>query len=363
MGNALPNRELDQASVGLFIIYICYVMAVQYKKFRLAGYIVIGILFHLMLYLINPWDTEDWTIGLVKDLTVSTLGVMLVLESGLLINRKLDVYLPWGQFWTLRIIVQLVTQILIVSMVLWSFKALVPGLFEEMLVFRQAIVLGVILSLLTTAVVTAESFFMQWNRMALEAAKYEQKASLAQLEFLKIQIDPHFLFNNFSTLTSLIEEDAQLAVEYVQQLSAIYRHILSGKQAHIVRLEDELEFIRSYLFLYRIRYQESLIADIDIPDEVMDKGVATASMQLLVENAIKHNSISKQNPLVIRIFVQDNSLVIINNINPIRKRVESTGIGLKNIAERYLLLGRKEITISNDGENFMVKLPLLERWR
>jgi len=339
-------------------------MAVQYRKFKIAGYILIGILFYFIMQLINPWDYDEWSkavlIEILKELAITIIGVTLVVEQGFWITKRLDNWLSWRNSMKKRIIVQLGAQIMLVSLIITCIKFIFPNLFTQDIVYRQAIVMGIILSILITALVTAESFFIQWNRTVLEATKHEQQATKAQLEFLKMQIDPHFLFNNFSTLTSLIEEDPQLAVEYLQRLSAIYRHVLKEQEQHVVRLKEELEFIDAYLFLYKTRYQDSLVVEVNITGNLMEKGIATATLQLLVENAIKHNSISKQEPLTIHILAEEEYLIVKNNINHTLKRVESTGLGLKNITERYLLLCNQEILVEQTPSEFVVKIPLLE---
>ncbi|PSL29003.1 sensor histidine kinase [Chitinophaga ginsengisoli] len=339
-------------------------MAVRHRKFKIVGYFLMGVLFYFLLHLINPWDYDEWSreilIDTLMEIAVTITGVVLVVELGFWITKRLDNWLPWRKSIKKRIVVQLGVQIILVSLIIACIKMVFPTLLTEEIDFRQAMVMGIILSILITAIVTAELFFTQWNQSVLEATKYEQQATKAQLEFLKMQVDPHFLFNNFSTLTSLIEEDPRLAVEYLQRLSAIYRHVLKEQEQQVVRLEEELEFINAYLFLYKTRYQDSLLVEVDIPGSLMDKGIATATLQLLVENAIKHNSISKQNPLTINIHAEGAYLVVKNNINQTVKRVESTGLGLKNIAERYLLLCNQEIVIEQTPSSFVVKIPLLE---
>lgn len=339
-------------------------MAFPKTGFKIFGYLLIGIVFYLTLFLINPWHFEltfKEILDVMSDLAVTLLGVVLIMEAGFIITKKLDIYLPWKSSLTKRILIQVAVQIILVIFVFFILQLLIPDLFTDVTSFRQTFVLGIMLSILFSAIFTASSFFMKWNKASVEIAKYEKKVAKAELEFLKMQISPHFLFNNFSTLTSLIEEDQQLAVEYVQRLSAIYRHVLKDEVEHIVPLKDELDFIDSYLFLYKTRYQESLIVDIRIPSNIMNKGIATATMQLLVENAIKHNSISRSTPLRIDIFSDNDSIIIQNNINPMVKVVESSGIGLKNIADRYLLLSDKTIKITHTASTFRVEVPILDK--
>lgn len=338
-------------------------MTFSSKRFKIIGYFVVGIVFYLILLFINPWECEltpTMLLEMLGDLSIIWLAVILVMELSFFITKKIDVYFPWRSSLGKRILVQLGIQFFLVSAILIIIKLLFPYLLIDSIVFRQSFIIGVILSILFSTIYTAESFYTQWNKAAIKAAKYENKIVQAELELLKRQINPHFLFNNFSTLTSLIEEDPQLAVEYVQRLSIIYRHILKDEKLQIVPLRNELDFISSYLFLYKIRYQDSLIVMVDIPERLMEKGIATATMQLLIENAIKHNSISKQNPLKIEIFSENNFIIVKNNINPIVKRTESTGIGLRNISYRYELLSKKAIIITHNENIFLVKVPLLD---
>ena len=338
-------------------------MTLKNKGFKFVGYLIIGMIFYLILLFINPWDyevTASVFLEMSVELFVTWFGVILIMELGFFITKKLDKYFPWRSSIGKRILVQVLVQIILVSLVVIFLKLSMPHLFIDSTVFRQTFFIGVVLSLLSSTIFTAGSFFVQWNEASIKASKYEKKVAQAELDLLKRQINPHFLFNNFSTLTSLIEEDAQMAVEYVQRLSIIYRHILKEEELHVLPLCEELDFINSYLFLYKTRYQDSLIVEVDIPDNLLQKGIATATMQLLVENAIKHNSISRQNPLKIEIFRENNFIVIKNNINPIVKPVESTGIGLRNISYRYELLSKKAIAIEQTKETFLVKVPLLD---
>jgi len=325
---------------------------------------MIGIIFYLILTMINPFDfefTSSFFLEMLSDLSITMIGVVLIMELGFVISKKLDIYLPWRSSLTKRILVQLAVQILLVASTIGLLVLAIPDLFRNVTEFRQSFVTGLTLSILFSAIFTAGDFFMRWNKAALDVAKYEKKVARAELEFLKMQINPHFLFNNFSTLTSLIEEDTTLAVEYVQRLSDIYRYVLKDETQNVIALRDELNFIKSYLFLYQTRYQESLVVKMDIAEGYFEKGIATATMQLLVENAIKHNSISRQQPLEIDIFIESDAIVVRNNVNPVLKPVVSSGIGLKNISDRYMLLSRKKITIIQNKDYFTVKVPLLER--
>ena len=177
-------------------------------------------------------------------------------------------------------------------------------------------------------------------------------------EVLKNQVDPHFLFNSLNTLDGLISMDTERAHEYVQNLSAVFRYAIGNKS--IITLTDELEFTHSYVELMKIRYGESLQVHFNVDAKYMQWYVMPISLQLLVENAIKHNVVSRKQPLTIYIESgDDNSLCVWNQIQPKKEEEAGEGIGLANLAERYKLLFEKEIEVSS-SEQFAVKIPLIE---
>ncbi|MEM9895285.1 MAG: histidine kinase, partial [Bacteroidota bacterium] len=175
---------------------------------------------------------------------------------------------------------------------------------------------------------------------------------------LKKQINPHFLFNSFNVLSSVIETDSKLAVQFVEQLSNVYRYLLQTQEEKTVSLEDELAFIDSYIFLLKIRFGENLLVKKHIEEN--DLRLPPATLQLLIENAIKHNEVSRANPLQIELYRENGTLVVKNNKNPKKgKKEESSNIGLANIKNRYELLGQAIPQIEDLEEEFRVKIPLI----
>jgi ligand-binding sensor domain-containing protein len=181
-----------------------------------------------------------------------------------------------------------------------------------------------------------------------------------QFQTLKNQVNPHFLFNSFNTLIGVIEQDQQTAVEYVEKLSDFYRDILLNREKDLITLHKELEMIDNYYFLQLKRYRQNLTLKINIPDNLKDSLVAPLTLQLLVENAIKHNVISSDIPLTVEIFEENNCLVVRNNLQ--RKSIPepSTGLGLHNIMNRYKLLSDNKVHIAETDQNFSVYVPLLK---
>lgn len=183
----------------------------------------------------------------------------------------------------------------------------------------------------------------------------------SQLEILKNQVNPHFLFNSLNTLTSLIPEEPNLAVDYVQKLSKVYRYILEIKDKKLIPLQEELACIKSYLYMLNIRFGDKLQFEIDETELDFNHHVVPLSLQLLVENAVKHNIISNKKPLLIKIHKGKNSsLLVSNNLQPKVQKMPSTGTGLDNIRNRYKILSKEKVDVIVTNTHFTVSLPLVK---
>jgi len=191
----------------------------------------------------------------------------------------------------------------------------------------------------------------------LEKEFLKQQSLQNELSALKNQINPHFLFNSLNSLNSLIREN-KAATTFVNKLSFMYRYILQSGHLDLVSLKDELKFLESYIYLIKTRYRDRFTAQIDIEDQWLNKEIPALALQLLVENAVKHNEISESNPLNVKLYTENDYLIVENKIQPRTTFVDSTGQGLANIDKRYVLLKEKHIVISNKNSIFKVKLPL-----
>lgn len=195
------------------------------------------------------------------------------------------------------------------------------------------------------------------------AAQQEVEA-LRQLQMkndynaLQDQLNPHFLFNNLSVLKSMIQYDPAAAVTFTQDFTDTYRYVLQSHDRSTVSLEEELEFIRSYLDLHRVRLGIGLKVEYGIDQALAGRRIPPLSLQLLVENAIKHNVASAEQPLILRIFTAEESIIVENNIQS-RVSSYSTSKGLKNLMARYEFLTEKKVTVTDSGKQFKVELPLL----
>lgn len=179
-----------------------------------------------------------------------------------------------------------------------------------------------------------------------------------QYESLKNQLNPHMLFNTLNTLQSLIRESPVKALEYTHELSRVLRYTLQPNDVQSVSLAEEIEFAEAYIFLMKMRYEENLIFKVDIDKGMSELRLPPLSVQLLIENAIKHNEISNKNPLTISIRTEGSTLIVCNRIQAKRQPSAGQGIGLDNLAKRYRLLWQKDITISVENNMFCVRLPL-----
>jgi len=221
-----------------------------------------------------------------------------------------------------------------------------------------------------TFVISLSIFYLILNRksharmrsMEIQAEQLTRENAVAQFEALKNQVSPHFLFNSLSILSSLVHVDANLSGKFIDQLSKAYRYILEQKDNETVSLKTELDFLNSYTFLLKIRFENKFDVQVSVSDRDSEKSrIAPLTLQLLVENCVKHNRMSEKEPLVVTISIKDNHLVV---VNPIRsrsghERIKSTGIGLANIKNRYQLLTRSPVEVEQDEDLFTVKIPLI----
>lgn len=216
---------------------------------------------------------------------------------------------------------------------------------------------------LISTVVTGSCFLLYQNRrnntVKLENQLLRTENIANQYEALKSQLNPHMLFNSLNTLSMLIRESSDKAQAYLQELSRVLRYTLQDNGSHLVMLRDELEFVNSYIYLLKMRYEENLRFDIDIPEGMMDRRVPPMAVQMLVENAVKHNEISRRKSLTVKIYMEDDMLVVENARQPKLTGSSGTRVGLDNLSKRYRLLNRRDIVVMEDSGKFIVKIPVV----
>lgn len=214
-------------------------------------------------------------------------------------------------------------------------------------------------SILVVAIYEAVYFFVRWKQSIAETEKIKKERVSSQLEALKNQVNPHFLFNSLNTLASIIPEDPKRAVEFVQKMSAVYRNILDLNEKQVVTLSEELETLEKYIFLVQTRFPENLTFEMQIDASARERYIVPMSVQNLVENALKHNIISKKKPLHITLRATEEELEVVNNLQKKISEEQGTGTGLRNIDNRYRLTFGRRIVVEETDRTFGVKIPLI----
>lgn len=219
-------------------------------------------------------------------------------------------------------------------------------------------------SFIISALVTAIFYGVYYYRYTQERKVKEQKiiagTASAKFDALKNQLDPHFLFNSLNVLTSLIEENPEAATKFTTSLSKVYRYVLEQKNKDLVTVAEELKFAELYMSLIKMRFEDSIVFTIDTISNPEAKVVPLA-LQLLLENAVKHNQVTPSKKLHIRITEENGNLVIKNNVQPKQVIKESSGVGLRNIRQRYYILTNRPVTIQQNEKEFSIAIPMLTK--
>ena len=223
-----------------------------------------------------------------------------------------------------------------------------------------SLLLGTVATVIAIMVNEGQFTYFQWKEAIIEAERLQKINWESRYESLKQQVNPHFLFNSINTLSSLIYEDKAEAGRYVKEMSRVYRYLLRNNDDELVPLQTELGFIQSYYHLLKTRFGAGILLQVAIPPALADCLLPPLTLQMLVENAVKHNNVSKEAPLTIHIAgTEEGWLSVKNNLQPKTGVVDSTGIGLNNIREKYKLLGLPDVQLLADGREFTVLIPLV----
>jgi len=225
---------------------------------------------------------------------------------------------------------------------------------------KWGLILGVSVNLVFIGLWEAIYIINKYKESLAEKEMIEKMGTEQEFENLKNQVNPHFLFNCFNTLSSLIEIDRNQAEVFLDELSKVYRYLLRNNEDGISTVENEVKFINSYYQLLKTRYGDGLNMNIEIDKRYYPYLLPSLSLQLLVENAVKHNIVSKQQPLMVEIFTAaGNKMVVNNNLQKKQQKEKSTNIGINNIRSKYALMKQKGFQVVEGEKNFMVVLPLI----
>ncbi len=253
-------------------------------------------------------------------------------------------------------LVMVVYTVSAVSLLVWLFRMALN--FDISGDLKGMLYGSLIVTLVISLFMHSRGFLQNWKQAAIDAERAKQESLRAQYVSLRSQVNPHFLFNSLNALTNLVYEDQGKAASFIKQLSEVYRYVLDTHSRELVPLSEELKFLNSYLYLQKIRFGEKLQVSFTLND--LNTQVPPLAMQMLLENAIKHNIISDESPLVIRVFKEGDAICITNSF---QKRMvlseETSGIGLANIRKRYEFFTSKEVVVEQTDNLFTVRLPMI----
>ncbi len=325
--------------------------------------IIVGIAVSLLLSALMPFPPNNH--NKLFDFLTSIIITIFVWEGNLRLDHWLNNKYPWiknpGKRLLSQFPIAMVYSAVAIFLLMSVFNKYVCEIpvANKMALMLTSTIIGVMVSFIILSVEVSTQFFGQWKSSILEVEKHKKETVQAQLENLKNQVNPHFLFNNLSVLSSLVYSDQDKAVEFINQLSKVYRYVLDSKERELVDVKTEMEFIRSYCFLLIIRFDDSLKFQVDIPETANTKLIPPMALQLLIENTIKHNETSNEQPLTVTVGVEADCLVVRNNLQLRKKYETSFETGLNNIIKRYKHYTDRPVQIKNDGFYFEVKIPLL----
>ncbi|MEL6864212.1 MAG: histidine kinase [Bacteroidota bacterium] len=336
-----------------------------YKEFRSA--IIIVIIICMMTIMINAFMVKEMSWYIIRQQILYNIyyGIPLSLVNGWLFDFLSRLF-PWNERpWTRALtgmfgaIFVTMTVLILLNLILWVFffgyELNSLWIRENRTFYFIALVITSIVSITLHAV----TFFKEVQNERTISAQLRQEKIASELSALRTQVDPHFLFNSFNVLSGLIDEDTEKAQRFLAGLSAIYRYVLEQRNEDTCTVAEELNFAKQYLQLQHMRFEDSIYLKTDISEDVLHKRIPSLTLQLLLENAIKHNGFNEQNPLHIEITQEDDQLRVSNNRKARTNLTESNGIGLQNIRARYQLLTTQSLIIDAQADSFTVKLPLI----
>lgn len=221
------------------------------------------------------------------------------------------------------------------------------------------LLIGLTITIIVAAIWEGRYFLHQWKASLIHAEKLKKEMAETQYEALKNQVNPHFLFNSLNALSSLVHKDADKAEQFIAELSKIYRYVLEKNKQVVAPVKEELAFLNSYFFLQQIRFGENLKVEVNVPAEVLNRFIPSLALQILAENAVKHNEISVAHPLHVQVFSENGFLVMQNELQLRDEKAESTGIGLQNLRSRYESISEQKPEFIANGKFYIARIPLI----
>lgn len=335
------------------------------RWFRLIGIPLIAYMSHVVFFNENHGSPDEkfssWQVVLI-----SVMEALILWEGNRLVliyARRRFPELSQSKFRiTSQFLGCMVVTILIRYLNIWFYdQTLFWGYIFPPEGYLYSIFVGLLYVVIVAGLYEGLYYFQKWKQIFSEAEALKRENLQTQLDSLKAQINPHFLFNNLSSLSSLIVEDQDKAVTFVNELSSVYRYLLQANEKNLVTLKSELAFLKDYFHLLKTRFDEGISLSVGIGEKYYSYMLPPLTLQLLVENAVKHNTVQPARPLHIRIFVDETgNLVVENNLQKKNTAIISNKLGLRTIISKYKLMNRKPVRVQETESRFIVTLPLIK---
>ena len=303
--------------------------------------------------------------------SVGMLTMAFIFEWIYGVHRFLNKKLPFEETIALRLFLQVVISLMATLPLAYiGLNFLIPALVSSLPIQQYNTPMSYLQVLMFTFGINmgffGEYFFRAWKQKIIETERLAKENAMMQKAFaqtqfanLQNQLNPHFLFNSIASLGSLIYENQDLAAKFLEHLAKVYRYVLQNKEQNLVKLQTELDFIANYLFLLKTSFEGALQISFEIDEKTLAKQIVPVTLQILLENAIKHNIMTEEKPLKLSLFNTKNYLVIENNLQ--RKNVveHSNQVGLQHLKNLYAFLSTLPLLVEENDNSFLVKIPLL----
>jgi len=293
-----------------------------------------------------------------------SMGHGLVMTAGIWIGCMVIVQYLWHRFpWEFHPVKHLIWELVLITAwtILYSYTIYTIERWTKTFIHVEDLFMEAFVTLLITYLITAIHelvfFYKQWKHHFSKSVRLEKDNIQAKYETLKTQINPHFLFNSLNSLTNLVDEN-EAAVKYIGDLSDFFRYMLGSRDKELVLVREEINLLKKYIHLQESRFTTNLDIEVDVPESFYHYAIPPLVLQMLVENSIKHNIISRDKPLKVSVRTEGESLVVENNLQK-KSGINSTGQGLRNITERYKLFTARDVEITETSTIFKVAIPLL----
>lgn len=328
------------------------------RSFLLLFFVIILLAVAYYLYVIQLPVDIYYTVG-----WIIVVLILLVLGNGF-ISKQFNKRLPWLRFGKRRLFVHLflgiIYSLVIINVAYLLFKLLLT---KESPTTEQLIVTnayGLVIFIPAFCVYFSLHFLKHWQESELETERFKKETLKSQFDNLKNHLDPHFLFNNLNILSALIDKDTAESKVFLDKFADVYRALLKTKDEDLITLQDELDFINAYIYLLKTRFEENVIFNINIEKDVLMKMIPPLTIQLLIENAIKHNIISEKKPLVVDVTSVEGGVQVCNSLYQRTDLEETSGSGLDNIRNRYAYFSDESVEVTKTENKFCVTIPLIE---